>query len=85
MEDIEDIEVCGVHWEEEDRGLGPFRLRVSGSGSDFVSSLSPVEVVEGWENKSALTFDTLEEALAAGKIVYESEGCRMTLEPCDVL
>ena len=69
----------GVTFYEDDRGYGPFMIRIGGT-SDFVSEIDPhyercsppgkVETTPGWRNPSALRFNTMDEA---------SCGCRSSM------
>lgn len=79
----------GVTYYEDDRGNGPFMIRIGGT-SEFVSEIDPhwkrawppgkVEVVKGWDNLLALTFDTMDEALEAADKVWDIEGYHTSIE-----
>jgi hypothetical protein len=79
----------GVTFYEEDRGQGPYKIRIGGS-SDFVSEIdqydkrsSPpgnVQICEGWDNTSALLFETMEEAVVAARLVWDIEGFHTSIE-----
>jgi hypothetical protein len=79
----------GVYWSEDDRGHGPFAIRLSGT-SRFVSKIDPsdkscyppgsVKDVEGWSNPSCLYFATLDEAIVAARQVWELEGFHSSVE-----
>lgn len=78
----------GVTFFEEDRGNGPFMIRIGGT-RDFVSKIVEVfsawpngyiETVEGWENPRALMFETLDKALIAADQVWDIEGFHTTIE-----
>ena len=80
----------GVTFYEDDRERGPFTIRIGGT-SDFVSEIDPdrprswpagkVELVEGWENPSSLTFETMDAALTAADQVWNIEGFHTSIEP----
>ena len=81
----------GVIYRKEDRGKGPFVLRQSGT-SNFVTNIntsyysrfgSPaekVELQEGWGNPAALSFKTMDQAIAAAKEAYKIEGYYFSIE-----
>tara|TARA_Y100001970_G_scaffold236138_1_gene295608 strand:- start:783 stop:1064 length:282 start_codon:yes stop_codon:yes gene_type:complete len=83
----------GVIWHDEDRGSGPFILRQSGT-SNFVIEINyhtiyysrwgnPRQSVvfgEGWDNPKALSYQTMEEAIEAGRRVFEIEGIYVQVE-----
>ena len=79
----------GVTFYEDDRSLGPFKIRIGGT-SNFVSEIDPhwkrawppgkVNVVEGWDNPQALKFNTMDEALEAADKVWDIEGFHTTIE-----
>ena len=71
----------GVTFYEEDRGQGPFTIRIGGT-SEFVSWIgqSRVNIVEGWNNPKALQFSTMEEALRAADQVWDIEGYHTSIE-----
>ena len=79
----------GVTFYEEDRHTGPFKIRIGGT-SDFVSEIDPdykrcwppgqVLVCEGWDSPKALTYTTLDEALAAADQVWNIEGFHTSIE-----
>ena len=83
----------GVTWRESDRDHGPFKIRIGGT-SEFVSDIDPtwkrawppgkVEVVEGWDNRKALVFNTMNEALKAACKVWRIEGFHTSIETVDV-
>ena len=79
----------GVTWFEDDRGNGPFKIRIGGT-SDFVKEINPtckkswppgrVFICEGWDNPNALSFPTLEDALEAADQVWDIEGYHTSIE-----
>lgn len=81
----------GVIYHDEDRGKGPFVLRQSGT-SNFVTKIktgyysrfgSPAEAVElkeGWGNPAALSYQTMDKAIAAAKEAYRIEGYYFSIE-----
>jgi len=78
----------GVTFYEEDRGHGPFMIRLGGT-RDFVSKIVEVfsawpdgfiETVEGWEHTEALKFETMDEALVAAEQVWDIEGFHTSVE-----
>jgi len=78
----------GVTFYEDDRGKGPFMIRIGGT-RDFVSKIVEifqawpngyVETVEGWENPGSLKFKTLEAALTAADQVWNIEGFHTNVE-----
>jgi len=79
----------GVTFYEDDRGYGPFMIRIGGT-SDFVSEIDPhyercsppgkVETTPGWRNPLALSFNTMDEALVAADQVWEIEGIHTSIE-----
>ena len=79
----------GVTFYEEDRDRGPFKIRIGGT-SEFVSEIDPdykrcwppgqVLTCEGWDNNSAIVFDTMEDALAAADEVWNIEGFHTSIE-----
>jgi hypothetical protein len=79
----------GVTFYEEDRGASQFTIRVGGT-SEFVSVIDAddptswpagsVDTVEGWANPKALTYDTMDKALAAADLVWEIEGFHVSIE-----
>jgi len=79
----------GVTFYEDDRGEGPFMIRIGGT-SEFVSKIDPydtrssppgnVQVCEGWDNSSALIFNTMDEALKAADQVWNIEGIHTSIE-----
>ena len=78
----------GVTFYEDDRGKGPFLIRIGGT-REFVSKIVEVfqawpngyvEIVEGWENPNALRFATMEEALVAADQVWNIEGFHTSVE-----
>jgi hypothetical protein len=77
----------GVTFYEDDRGNGPFMIRIGGT-KEFVSLISDghthrsrkIELCEGWRNSSALTFKTMEEALTAADKVWDIEGFHTSIE-----
>jgi hypothetical protein len=83
------MEHPGVTYNEEDRVPGTFKIRIGGSG-DFVSKIDPydrrcappgrVDVVAGWDNPGAMTFDSLDEALRHADMVWGIEGFHTSIE-----
>jgi len=79
----------GVTFYEEDREKGPFIIRIGGT-SEFVSDIDPhwkqawppgkVEVVEGWGNRRALKFETMDAAIKAAVQVWKIEGFHTLIE-----
>jgi len=79
----------GVTFFEDDREKGPFTIRIGGT-NEFVSDIDPdwkrswppgkVDVVEGWGNKRALRFNTMDEALKAADQVWDIEGFHTSIE-----
>jgi len=79
----------GVTFYEEDRGHGPFMIRIGGT-SEFISFIDAddprswppgrVDIVDGWENPKTLTYSTMDEALAAADVVWGIEGFHTSIE-----
>lgn len=81
----------GVTFYEDDRGKGPFKIRIGGT-CEFVSSIQTgyyarwggppegVTLVEGWENPAIQIYQTMDEALAAADLVWEIEGIHTSIE-----
>jgi hypothetical protein len=79
----------GVTYYEEDREKGPFTIRI-GVTSDFVSDIDPhwkrawppgkVELVEGWGNRKAMVFNTMDAAIKAAVQVWDIEGIHTSIE-----
>ena len=79
----------GVTYYEEDREKGPFTIRIGGT-SDFVSDIDPhwkrawppgkVELVEGWGNRKAMVFNTMDAAIKAAVQVWDIEGIHTSIE-----
>lgn len=81
----------GVTFFEDDRGKGPFMIRIGGT-SEFVASIqtgyyrrwgSPadsVTVVAGWDNPDNRFYQTMDEALEAADQVWEIEGFHTSIE-----
>jgi hypothetical protein len=79
----------GVTFYEEDREKGPFIIRIGGT-SEFVSEIDPdwkrasppgkVEVVEGWTNRKALKFYTMDAAIKAACQVWNIDGFHTSIE-----
>lgn len=79
----------GITFSESDRDGGPFKIRIGGT-NEFVSAIDPVcsrswppgnvDLVEGWDNHEALTYDTMDEALADAKLVRDIEGFHTSIE-----
>ena len=81
----------GVTFYEDDRGKGPFKIRIGGT-REFVSSIqagyysrwgSPgksVTLVEGWDNPAIICYKTMDEALEAADQVWEIEGFHTSIE-----
>ena len=78
-------EDVGVYWDEDDRGSGPFMIRIGGT-SDFVSKIGSdeVELVPGWTNKASLRFETIDEAIEAAASVWDIEGFHSQVEVASV-
>ena len=81
----------GVTYYDEDRGKGPFIIRIGGT-REFVSSIqteyysrfgSPVErvtLVEGWDNPAILSYQTMDDAIRAAVQVWDIEGFHTSIE-----
>ena len=79
----------GVTYWEDDRGKGPFKIRIGGT-REFVSLIDPdykyswppgqVLTCEGWDNDVAMLFDTMDKALAAADEVWSIEGFHTSIE-----
>ena len=81
----------GVTFYEDDRGKGPFMIRLGGT-NEFVSDIrtgyysrfgSPaqsVTLVEGWDNPAIRLYQTMEAALEAADLVWEIEGIHTSIE-----
>jgi hypothetical protein len=79
----------GVTFFEDDREKGPFTIRIGGT-NEFVSDIDPdwerswppgkVDVVEGWGNRKALKFETMDKALEAADQVWDIEGFHTSIE-----
>ena len=79
----------GVYWNMTDSDHGPYGLRISGT-SEFVSGIDPddpssmppgsITTVEGWDNPLVLNFDTLDEALEAGREAWIADNCHISVE-----
>ena len=81
----------GVTFYEDDRGKGPFMIRLGGT-NEFVSDIrtgyysrfgSPaqsVTLVEGWDNPAIRLYQTMEAALEAVDLVWEIEGIHTSIE-----
>jgi len=81
----------GVTYCEEDRGKGPFIIRIGGT-REFVSSIqtgyysrfgSPAEkvtLVEGWDNPAILSYQTMDDAIKAAVQVWDIEGFHTSIE-----
>ena len=79
----------GITFYEDDREKGPFTIRIGGT-SEFVSNIDPdwkrawppgkVEVVEGWGNRKALVFKTMDDAIKAAVQVWQIEGFHTSIE-----
>jgi len=79
----------GVTFYEDDREKGPFTIRIGGT-NEFVSDIDPdwerswppgkVDAVEGWGNRKALKFNTMDKALEAADQVYDIEGFHTSIE-----
>tara|TARA_B100000029_G_scaffold371504_1_gene365455 strand:+ start:628 stop:906 length:279 start_codon:yes stop_codon:yes gene_type:complete len=82
----------GIFFCEEDRGKGPFKLRVSGT-SNFVTeininyysrfggpSLEKVTTSFGWDNPKALLYPNLSKAIEAAAHVHRIEGFHISIE-----
>ena len=81
----------GVTFYEDDRGNGPFMIRVGGT-SQFVSDIqsgyysrfgSPsqgIALVEGWDNPGIRIYNTMDAALEAADQVWEIEGFHTSIE-----
>ena len=79
----------GVTYYEEDRGRGPFTIRIGGTNS-FVSMIDPqwkrafppgkIESVDGWNHPDAMRFDTMADAIEAATQVWNIEGFHTSIE-----
>ncbi len=81
----------GVTFYEDDRGKGPFMIRLGGT-NEFVSDIrtgyysrfgSPaqsVTLVEGWDNPAIRLYQTMDAALEAADLVWEIEGIHTSIE-----
>lgn len=78
----------GVTFYEDDRGKGPYMIRIGGT-SEFVSKIVGVferwpngyiEVVAGWTSPASLKFETMDEALVAADEVWNIEGFHTSIE-----
>jgi hypothetical protein len=81
----------GVTYYEDDRGKGPFTVRIGGT-NEFVSRIQTgyygrwgshgkeVVLVEGWDNPEVLKFKTMEAALSAADAVWDIEGFHTSIE-----
>jgi hypothetical protein len=81
----------GVTFYEDDRGNGPFIIRIGGT-CEFVSNIrdgyysrwgapgKSVTLVEGWDHPSIFVYKTMDEALSAADKVYEIEGRHTSIE-----
>ena len=74
----------GVTFYEDDRGHGPFKIRIGGT-SVFVCEIDDhwaggIKTCEGWEDNSALLFETMDAALEAADIVWDREGFHTSIE-----
>ena len=79
----------GITFHEEDRKKGSFTIRIEGT-NEFVSGIDPhwkrahppgkVEVVEGWNNRKALKFNTMDAAIKAAHQVWDIEGFHTSIE-----
>ncbi len=78
----------GVTFYEDDRGKGPFSIRIGGT-TEFVGKIVEifqawpngyVELCQGWDNPNALTFQTMDEALLAADKVWNIEGFHTSIE-----
>lgn len=81
----------GVTFYEDDRGKGPFKIRLGGT-SEFVSNIntgyyrrfgSPadsVTFVKGWENPAIKSYKTMDAALEAADLVWDIEGFHTSIE-----
>jgi len=80
-----------VTFHEDDRGKGPFMIRIGGT-SEYVTNIqtgyysrwgSPdrsVTLCEGWNNQDILSYQTMDEALEAASQVWEIEGFHTSIE-----
>ena len=83
----------GVTFYEDDRGNGPFMIRIGGT-NEFVSNIhtgyyarfgSPaqgVTTVEGWDNPAIRIYPTMDAALRAADQVWDIEGFHTSIEVC---
>ena len=81
----------GVTFYEDDRGHGPFKIRIGGT-REFVASIqtsyysrfgSPeasVTLVEGWNNPDIRSYQTMDEALFVADQVWDIEGFHTSIE-----
>ena len=80
---------AGVTFYEDDRDRGPFKIRIGGT-NEFVSEIDPdfkychppgqVLTCVGWNNPEALTYFTMDQALAAADQVGDIEGFHTSIE-----
>lgn len=82
----------GIFFYEEDRGKGPFKLRISGT-SDFVTEIyinyygrfggpsrEKVTTSFGWDNPKALLYSDLSKAIEAAAHAHRIEGLHISIE-----
>tara|TARA_B100000131_G_C17803139_1_gene486400 strand:- start:365 stop:637 length:273 start_codon:yes stop_codon:yes gene_type:complete len=81
----------GITYYEEDRGNGPFMIRVGGTNK-FITKIQTgyysrwgtpsksVSMESGWDNKNNLRYQTMDEALKAAKQVWDIEGVHTSIE-----
>ena len=83
----------GVTFYEDDRGNGPFKIRIGGT-SEFVSKIvdvfsgwpnGDVQLVQGWDDPGALMFPTMDEALLAADKVWDIEGFHTSIEAINAI
>ena len=80
---------AGITFSESDQDYGPFKIRIGGT-NEFVSAikhdpghswyLGDVELVSGWDHPGALTYNTMDDVLAAARLVWDIEGFHTSIE-----
>ena len=81
----------GVTFYDDDRGKGPFMIRIGGT-SEFVTNIQTgyysrfgtpedgVTLVKGWTDPAVLSYQTMDEALEAASQVWDIEGFHTSIE-----